>query len=68
MINPEYQVEFDGTNYVVLKSGQALISFDSCDSAYSAKRDFEGKVYPSGWEKIPPAMRNAKQLLYGSQI
>lgn len=61
----EYHVEYDGAHYIVMKSDQALMSFDSCDSAFSAKRDFESTKYPKGWDKVPPAMRAAKRLIYG---
>jgi len=65
MSHSEYQVEFDGANYTVMKSGLALMSFESCDSAFDAKRDFETTKYPNGWERIPPAMRAAKRHFYG---
>ncbi|GKT12788.1 MAG: hypothetical protein ISEC1_P1768 [Thiomicrorhabdus sp.] len=65
--NSVYQVEYDGSCYIVMKRGQALMSFDSCDSAFDAKRDFETTKYPKGWDKIPPAMQAAKRLIYGEQ-
>jgi len=68
MIDSKFQVEFDGNNYIVLKSGLVLMSIDSCEGAFDAKRDFEGKSYPSKWDKVPPAIRQAKQTLYGEAI
>lgn len=65
MSTSDYQVEYDGIHYIVTRAGNALMSFDSCESAFDAKRDFENKRYPSGWDKVPPSVRYAKQLRYG---
>jgi len=61
----EYTVEFDGVNYMVLKSGQVLAAFADADSAYEAKRNFVNKNLPNDWKKVPPSIQMAKELLYG---
>lgn len=60
-----YQVEYNGSHYVVLQGHYELAVFASCIEAYEAKREFEQKTFPLVWEKIPPAMRAAKRLIYG---
>ena len=64
MTNSIYQVEFDGLSYMVLRESQVLAAFCSCDEAFDAKRSFESKRAISAWEKVPPAMRQAKRMLY----
>ncbi|MEA3405875.1 MAG: hypothetical protein U9R28_09085 [Pseudomonadota bacterium] len=61
----EYTVEFDGINYMVLKSGQVLAAFADVESAYDAKRSFVNKNLPKNWQKVPPSIQMAKELLYG---
>ncbi len=68
MPTSDYTVEFDGMNYVVLKCGQFLSAFVDADSAYAAKRAFSDKRLPENWQKVPPAMRFAKQKLYGHTV
>ncbi|QCU90902.1 hypothetical protein [Thiomicrorhabdus sediminis] len=60
-----YNVEHNGQCYVVLKDGSEIMAFVDCAAAYEAKRNFEQKSIVPTVEKIPPAMRFAKQVLYG---
>ncbi len=64
MTNSIYKVEFDGLNYIVLKGEQVLAAFCSCDEAFDAKRRFEDRRNIDPWQKVPPAMREVKRLLY----
>jgi len=66
MSHSDFTVECDSIGYSVLRHGQVLGSFSNVEDAFSAKRDFSSKPNPQSWEKIPPAMRLAKQVLYGA--
>lgn len=68
MRNRDYQVEFDGVNYVVVKAGRVLAAFGSCEEAYDVKRKFESTQMPVGWQKVPPAMQLAKRYFYGKSV
>ncbi|HHT00723.1 MAG TPA: hypothetical protein ENK73_07705 [Thiomicrospira sp.] len=64
----EYTVEYDGINYMVLKSGQVLAAFADVESAYEAKRSFVNKNLPRDWQKVPPSIQMAKELFYGKAV
>ncbi|MDX1347825.1 MAG: hypothetical protein R3189_06215 [Thiomicrorhabdus chilensis] len=60
MVSSEYTVEFEGSHYVVVKSGHIVAAFVSAEEAYEAKRSFVGKPVIEDWQKIPPSIRFAK--------
>lgn len=62
MVSSEYSVEFEDGYYVVVKSGHVVATFASAEEAYEAKRSFVGKPVIEDWQKIPPAIRFAKNL------
>lgn len=64
MSHSDFTVECDSIGYSVLRHGQVLGSFSNVEDAFSAKRDFSNRPHPQSWQKIPPAMRFAKQALY----
>lgn len=65
MSDLEYTVEFDGMYYVVLKRGKVLAAFSHAEEAYAARRSFATKNLPHDWQKVPPAIRFAKETFYG---
>lgn len=61
----QYFVEFNGDAYVVLLGVQAVAAFATIDDAFAAKHRFEDRPAINEFDKTPPAMRYAKQRLYG---
>lgn len=64
METPNYFVEFNGYDYVVLLGVQVVAAFATMDEAFNAKRAFQDKPSMASYDKIPPAMRAAKQLYH----
>ena len=64
MNQSHYFVEFNGYDYVVLMGVKVVAAFATCEEAFNAKRAFEEKPSLPALEKIPPAMRQAKEALY----
>lgn len=64
MRTQEYYIELDELGYNILNSKGVVATFGILDDAYAAMRDFENKAFPEGWQKTPPAMRNAKRRFY----
>jgi len=65
MSHSDFTVECDSIGYSVLKHGQVLCSFSSVEDAFAARRSFSNRPHPETWQKVPPAIRFAKALLYG---
>ena len=63
MSHSDFTVEYDSIGYSVLRHGEVLCSFSNVEDAFSAKRAFINRPHPQSWQKIPPAMRYAKQKL-----
>ncbi len=62
---PNYFIEFDGTDYLVLMGARVIAAFGSIDEAFNAKRSFEEKPRLNEIDKTPPAMRLAKSVYHG---
>ena len=57
-------VEFNGSDYLVLRGGSAIATFATIEQAFAAKRTFEDRPIIPQFDKTPPAMRNAKKRIY----
>ncbi|WP_319381039.1 hypothetical protein [Thiomicrorhabdus sp.] len=61
-----YQVECLGDDFAIVKNGQVVAVFDGPEEAYQFKRESEEKSQNGFFDTLPPAMRYAKQHLYGA--
>ena len=66
MKTQEYYVECDEIGYCVVGSKGTVATFEMIDDAYNAMREFQNKSFPENWQKVPPAIRHAKQQYYGT--
>lgn len=61
----QFNIEFNGYDYVVVEEGRVIVAFATLEGAFEAKREFEEKPPCNIDLKVPPAMRMAKMQLYG---
>lgn len=61
MLTSEYSVEFNGEDYVIVFDGKVIGAFATSKEALDAKRTFTNRPHLSNFDKVPPAMREAKR-------
>lgn len=65
MASQRYYVDCDDMGYCVKSNEETIVVFALIEDAYAALQEFQSKSFPDNWDKIPPAMRLAKQRFYG---
>ena len=66
MSSSPFSIELHGSDYVIFHKDQIIAAFATIDEAFEAKYDFETRPHISAEEKMPPAIRWAKDNLYAS--
>jgi len=61
MQSEHYFVEYGDECYYVVGPQGEVVSYVDFEKAVVAAREFAQKCFPEHWDKIPPAMRAAKQ-------
>jgi len=61
MTTSAVSLDFDGFGYLVSIKGQALAAFATVQEALDAKYDIENGVLCPADQKVPPAMRLARE-------
>ncbi len=59
-----YYIESTEYGFSICCGGTSLVTLSSIGQAISVMRSFQNKAFPRQWQKIPPAMRRAKEKLY----
>lgn len=61
-----YHIEQDEIGYMITSVAGDITCYGSIESAVAAMRELEEKHLPKHWNKVPPAIRLAKQHYYGA--
>lgn len=64
MATSPFSIEFNGSDYIVFFKDQVVAAFSDIEEALEAKYDFETRPECPAEQKMPPAMRWAKEHLY----
>lgn len=61
----DYYLDCNELGYCVNNAQGTVAVFALIEDAYAAISEFRNKRFPESWQKIPPAMRQAKLKCYG---